>query len=303
MASIKRPVKISVISFDVRTSVVTGSTTMKVLLLALYVGSACASGYHEAIGIPAATRIKQQETAHILSSRVINGKLADSGSYPYYGGLIILLASNMVSVCGSTVISSTKLITAAHCWNDGYNQAVQFQVVLGSTTLFSGGVRTNTNRVTVHEGYIPSIVINDIAIATVPVIEFNDDIKPIKLPADPNSFLNVLAQVVGFGKIGDMVDIKESQQLRYAEVKIRSGSYCEMYGTIFRRSLMICAESTQGGPCGGDSGGPLVHRDNESEDVLIGVVSYGSESGCTAGHPTVYTRITSYIDWIKMSIK
>lgn len=42
----------------------------------------------------------------------------------------------------------------------------------------------------------------------------------------------------------------------------------------------------------GDSGGPLV-ADNEQ----IGVVSWGIP--CARGRPDVFTRVYSYIDWIK----
>jgi Trypsin len=41
-----------------------------------------------------------------------------------------------------------------------------------------------------------------------------------------------------------------------------------------------------------DSGGPLVLNDR-----LIGVVSFGSTI-CASGQPDVYTRISSFYDWI-----
>ena len=42
----------------------------------------------------------------------------------------------------------------------------------------------------------------------------------------------------------------------------------------------------------GDSGGPLVAENK----VLIGIISWGVP--CSMGYPDVYTRITSYHDWI-----
>lgn len=54
--------------------------------------------------------------------------------------------------------------------------------------------------------------------------------------------------------------------------------------------------------CQGDSGGALVHKVQVgSEDVWtqVGIVSYGSDAGCTYGQPTVYTRVTSFLKWIQ----
>jgi len=49
----------------------------------------------------------------------------------------------------------------------------------------------------------------------------------------------------------------------------------------------------------GDSGGPLVFREDDDRDTEVGIVSFGSSSGCEAGYPAVFTRVTSYLDWIQ----
>jgi secreted trypsin-like serine protease len=45
-------------------------------------------------------------------------------------------------------------------------------------------------------------------------------------------------------------------------------------------------------PISSDSGGPLVFNDK-----LIGVVSFGP-TVCASGRPDVFTRISSFYDWI-----
>lgn len=48
----------------------------------------------------------------------------------------------------------------------------------------------------------------------------------------------------------------------------------------------------------GDSGGALIV--NESETFTqIGIASFGSKLGCTAGEPSVFTRTSSYLLWIE----
>jgi len=52
----------------------------------------------------------------------------------------------------------------------------------------------------------------------------------------------------------------------------------------------------------GDSGGPLVCRDAERW-LLYGAVSWGSIEGCAITNgPTVYARVSAYINWISRTI-
>lgn len=48
----------------------------------------------------------------------------------------------------------------------------------------------------------------------------------------------------------------------------------------------------------GDSGGPLT-AELDTEIRQIGLVSFGRSAGCERGYPHVYTRLTSYLDWIQ----
>jgi len=50
----------------------------------------------------------------------------------------------------------------------------------------------------------------------------------------------------------------------------------------------------------GDSGGALV-IDTGINYVQIGVVSFISNLGCTAGNPSGYARVTSFLAWIKLT--
>lgn len=69
------------------------------------------------------------------------------------------------------------------------------------------------------------------------------------------------------------------------------------YGGILT-SNVICIKTTGGtSTCNGDSGGPLVLADGSN--TLIGATSFGIVFGCEIGWPGVFTRITSYLDWIE----
>lgn len=49
----------------------------------------------------------------------------------------------------------------------------------------------------------------------------------------------------------------------------------------------------------GDSGGPLMYsKEKEDKYHLVGIVSYGYKKCGEPGYPGVYTRVTSFLDWI-----
>jgi len=67
----------------------------------------------------------------------------------------------------------------------------------------------------------------------------------------------------------------------------------------------ICAGYLEGGrdSCKGDSGGPLMISNGLSGWTLIGVTSWGNGCGRADGNYGVYTRVSSYADWIQSTIR
>ena len=75
----------------------------------------------------------------------------------------------------------------------------------------------------------------------------------------------------------------------------------ETFGAIVRDST-ICAlgyDQLNQGTCNGDSGGPLVYYEADNVATLIGAVSFGHVAGCSAGFPSGYARVTSFLAWIE----
>ncbi|XP_059061502.1 collagenase-like [Achroia grisella] len=272
---------------------------MKLLILFNFLQLVCVYSfkYHEHIGIPEASRIKKEESESLL--KVAGGQFANIEAHPFFGGLVIALSSEEISVCGSSLLSNTKLVTAAHCWFDGVKQAIMFEVVLGSIKLFSGGTRIITDDVVPHVGFNDNLQ-SDIAIITIDFVNFNDYIQPIVLPKDSReTYDGVSCKAVGYGQTGVDNPIGINQQLSYVYLNVINNDLCaEVYGRLIT-DKSICTSGEYGkGPCGGDSGGPICYKTGD-EYILIGVISFGSSLGCQAGLPTSHTRITSYIDWIQ----
>ena len=77
------------------------------------------------------------------------------------------------------------------------------------------------------------------------------------------------------------------------------------YGeSIWRK--MACFGHAEGGKgtCQGDSGGPLVCLGHDATHwTLYGLTSW-AKGGCAAvNHPTVFTNVASYVDWIGRKIE
>lgn len=90
-----------------------------------------------------------------------------------------------------------------------------------------------------------------------------------------------------------------SKVLRQVTVPIWNDTACLASYNLNFISKIYCAGYPQGGgdACQGDSGGPLMLQGAQGRWLLAGVVSFGFRCG-EPNFPGVYTRVSSYLDWI-----
>ncbi|XP_021201516.3 brachyurin [Helicoverpa armigera] len=264
------------------------------------------TGYHQEIGIPTAAKIKENEEKLLAEKdeRIVGGAIAPANAHPYFAGLLIsLVGQSGNSVCGSSLLSANRLVTAAHCWTDGVNQAWQFLVILGSNHLYSGGTRIATTNVIMHPQYVPSTLNNDIAMILLPTsVWFTSNIQPIGLPSGWDlwdQFVGNWAVAAGFGRTSDQ-QVAASQIVSHVSLQVISVFQCQLsFGNVFVQQSTICTNGNGGvGVCGGDSGGPLTLYRN-GVPTLIGVSSFVARAGCQLGHPSAFARVTSFINFIQ----
>ncbi|XP_075977128.1 brachyurin-like [Anticarsia gemmatalis] len=263
-------------------------------------------GYHEEVGIPAAEKIRQYEES-LLANRIVGGSIAPTNAHPYFAGLLIsLLGVSHSSVCGSSLLSANRLVTAAHCWHDGNNQAWQFTVILGTSFLFSGGTRIATSQVVTHPQWQPSTLNNDVAIIYLPThVTFSTSIQPIALPNASelwNQFVGQWATAAGFGRTSDQ-QAGASTIVSHVNIQVITVAQCQaIFGLPFVQQSTLCTNGAGGvGICGGDSGGPLVINTN-GRLILIGISSFVARNGCQLGFPSAFARVTSFNSFINQHL-
>ncbi|KAJ8669812.1 hypothetical protein QAD02_001071 [Eretmocerus hayati] len=241
------------------------------------------------------------------SDRIVGGAESTKGAWPWIASLGYVESEGIKFLCGGTLISSRHIVTAAHCVHSKKNLQL---VRLGDHDLSSyydnaRAVELRIERQICHPNYKPSTGENDIAILRLQdEVRFSDYVRPICLPNNDNSLSGNLAgnlpYVAGWGST--YFNGPPSSTLLEAQVPIVDIRDCQKAYRMFRGNLIddriICAGYKQGGKdaCQGDSGGPLMIP-RHSRFYLIGIVSNGYKCA-EPGYPGVYTKITSFLDFI-----
>ncbi|KAF0885796.1 TM11E protease, partial [Crocuta crocuta] len=229
------------------------------------------------------------------SLRIVGGIPVEEGEWPWQASL----QWDGMHRCGATLINSTWLVSAAHCFRT-YKDPTRWTASFG-VTIKPPKMKQGLRRIFVHEKYkYPS---HDYDISVVELsspVPYTNAVHRICLPDASHEFHpGDETFVTGFGALEN--DGSGQNHLRQVQVDLIDTKTCnepQSYnGAITPR--MLCAGSLKGkrDACQGDSGGPLVSPDARDIWYLAGIVSWGDECG-QPNKPGVYTRVTAFRDWI-----
>lgn len=231
--------------------------------------------------------------------------------------------------CGGSYIGDGWILTAAHCvpalnfalpGDKTGNLFRDRRIRMGTQNITAGGAVYEMERIVVHEGYLESTQVHDIALIKIKergqTARLSGRLKAIPLhsPARP-LYLNEDVWVTGWGwqaprnpamagvmasasrlGVGNVIQHSPAD-LQEAKLKHISDANCRPHYPHWGPG-MICIGAARTGrdSCQGDSGGPLVRQEGGAK-VLVGIVSNGY--GCAYKDiPAAYTRVSAYIDWI-----
>lgn len=171
---------------------------------------------------------------------------------------------------------------------------------------------------------------NDIALLELKTpLQFADNVQPVLLPAK-DALPTGVSILSGWGSMGgsaifpqmpDKLQTVDMPLIGYdGTVSPPSGlslyprilffadcakAFVELAGTSEPLTdTNVCTGPLTGGvsACSGDSGGPLVTKDGDST-TQVGIVSWGMMPCGSVGAPSVYTRVSAFIDFINANVQ
>ncbi|WP_210473514.1 trypsin-like serine protease [Vibrio crassostreae] len=238
-----------------------------------------------------------------VSARIINGKEATQGNWPFMAALV----SRNVNAydgqfCGASFIGERYVLTAAHCVEG--NGREDLDVVIGVSNLSASHAaqhRYAVDNIYVHEYYNSAATGNDIAIIELVEKPAESVVNLVDGYVRGNLNDGQMLTVMGWGDQDASDGYSSKSELYQVNVPLVNQYQCNTvpysgYSSI--GSDAFCAGYSDGGydSCQGDSGGPIVVSTNGVYEQL-GIVSWGK--GCAEANAYgVYTNISYFDDWI-----
>merc|ERR1719180_494792 len=233
--------------------------------------------------------------------RIVGGHEAAENEWPWQVALFI----DDAWFCGGSIISDEYVLTAAHC-ADG---ASYFDVMAGAHNVRESSephrVEITSYNGWTHPMWNSNDLSGDLALVELPSpLPMNDYISASCLPAAGETpAVGSMVTVTGWGKPSDSAGGISPVLREVRDIPVITNSDCnDVYGIV--GDGVVCIDTAGGrGSCNGDSGGPLVQKASGKaagdQWTQVGIVSFGSSSGCETGLPAGFTRTEYYLDWIK----
>ncbi len=225
------------------------------------------------------------------ANAVVGGSDVPQGQYEFMAAVLV----DGGQICGGSVISSTWVLTAAHCVPDGNASGAAnpdgYSVAVGDVD-WTEGTEVDVTAIWQHPNYNDrGNSENDVALlqlaspVAVPAIDLAD------APGDDDLEAHgATVTVAGWGSEVPVVGLipPPGTTMKETDLTVVCDQQC---AEDFDASTQLCAEAFLADSCQGDSGGPLFAQTSQGT-VQVGVVSYGF--GCAVPmFPGVYAEVNA----------
>merc|ERR1712168_1652457 len=246
------------------------------------------------------------------SSRIVGGNDAADYAWPWQVQLTKKSPYGDVPYCGASVINDRWILTAAHCFEKTGRRTYGWRAELGVTNkwkTYPTRQLERLSRIEIHPEYKNQngrSANTDIALVkTVRPLRFSKGIQRVCLPeADDGSDEKMSPCVsTGWGLMKDEEKDKDRAALQQVTLPFIDEATCraKWNGNKKVNEKTICFGTDTQGTCSGDSGGPITCRGADGKWTQVGLVAWGHRD--CRGFPSVYTRVSKYLDWIHETIE
>ena len=241
-----------------------------------------------------------------LNFKIVGGTAARKGSWPWQVDLRLIQNEPEGHLCGAIVIDGQWILTAAHCFYE-YSDIRDWRVYIGKYNKLvkdDSEVIRYIDKLIKHPRWRGGYEQDDIALIKLNAYlpSDNDEIQAICFPNGREDVPQTMTVVTGWG---NTINTGFDRVLKQAQLPIIDRQQCrEWLDYLDVTDNMVCAGYELGGhdTCQGDSGGPMFLKKN-NRWTLVGITSSGSRyCGMCPKQPGVYTRVASYLDWIRQTI-
>ncbi|XP_018323858.1 trypsin delta/gamma-like protein CG30031 [Agrilus planipennis] len=237
------------------------------------------------------------------NTRITNSDRAFRDQFPYQVSLEWGYLESPSHLCGGSLISESVVLTAAHCIESYGTYTIAAGLLnRGETTATSQ--RRSVDTIVVHEnwpGEGPAPY--DIALVkAVSPFTLTSSVQTVGIPSQ-GIVPSGTGIVSGWGRT--FYNSVLPTVLQYANLRIITNNECAqnlinvlgytsaLDDTQICTSARVTGQTGRVSVCSGDSGSPLVQG-----YVQVGIVSWGITPCGTTYAPSVYTRVSTYSDWI-----
>ncbi|CAG9830711.1 unnamed protein product [Diabrotica balteata] len=230
----------------------------------------------------------------LKSYKIFGGQNAKEGQFPYQlslQGPAYAASNDNEHYCGGSILSHNWIATAGHCCLANVTGTRIFAGIINAAGEESEYKQERSIAETnIH--YFSGANPHDICIIKInkPWV-YNDRVQPIALPIQD---FNVTGDVVasGWGQSAQNNYYPDLLQWQKSDMPDEETDKENPYDSLAN----VCTANPEAdhGVCYGDSGSPLV-----LDKQLVGIASWVFLPCGTKGAPSVFTRVSHYVSWIK----